>query len=102
MPSSSPTVMKLRSQMAEKRIGNSAANGYIKKKHTVDSDDETSSSSSPLTKGKRGSAAIGRKGPIEKPIPKWLVYLLLFVVVGGSVVQIFNNISTQPSMSDSH
>lgn len=97
MVTTTPAVMKRRGQIIDKRIGNSA---HYK---PADSDEEFDMPKAP--KGKRGSAnlsAKGRKALEEKPVPNWLVYLLLFVVVGGSVVQIFNNIWTQPSMSDTH
>ena len=89
--------MRKRGELMDKRIGTTAANAFKK-----DSDEEESSS--PSIKAKRGSASLSKKGKrVDKsPVPMWLVYFLLFIMVGGSVVQVFNNIWTQPSMSDPH
>lgn len=72
-----PTVMKLRGQKIEKAI-----------------------SSSPAERDKKRE--LKKKDNAEKPISKWVVYVLLFALVGSAFVNIFVSIQTSPSMSEAH
>lgn len=38
----------------------------------------------------------------ESPVAPWIVALLLFIVVGSSIFQIFLSIQNSPSMSQEH
>jgi hypothetical protein len=38
----------------------------------------------------------------KNELPTWVVYMLMFVVLGSSVVQIFFSIQNSPSMSEEH
>eukprot|EP00744_Colponema_vietnamica_P016004 GILI01022438.1.p1 GENE.GILI01022438.1~~GILI01022438.1.p1 ORF type:complete len:115 (+),score=42.46 GILI01022438.1:52-345(+) len=97
MPVTTPIAMRKRGELMDKRIGTTAANAFKKS-----SDDEESSS--PSIKAKRGSAALTKKGRrAEKTgFQGYLVYIILFAMVGGIFVQMITNIWTQPSMSESH
>lgn len=43
-----------------------------------------------------------QKEEAKSAVPQWVVGLLLFVVVGSSIFQIFFSIQTSPSMSEAH
>ena len=74
----SPTVMRLKGQKIEKAVQLSAAEKEARK-----------------AAKKKGEEGDSKMGP-------WVLGLLLFVVLGSSVLQIYNNIVASPSMSEEH
>ena len=74
----SPTVMRLKGQKIEKAVQLSAAEKEARK-----------------AAKKKSEEGDSKMGP-------WVLGLLLFVVLGSSVLQIYNNIVASPSMSEEH